>query len=218
MEHRLFLGWDEREVLPWHVLNHSIVRLSSKPVSITPVKLSQLPISRPPSGSTEFSLSRFLVPWMCGYQGLALFMDCDMLVRCDITELFDMKDESAVQVVQHDYVPRETVKFYGNRQVAYSRKNWSSVMLFDCAQCEELSPEYVDTATPSELHQLLWTDSIGSLPTTYNHLVGEYAYRDDAKIVHWTNGGPWLTKYRHGDYAGDWFQERDRLLRYTDEC
>ena len=145
MENSVFIGFDRREILPWHVLCHSILARSSKPVSISAVKLSQLPLSRPVQGSTEFSISRFMVPWMCGYKGLALFMDCDILVRCDVAELFALHDGSAVQVVQHDYTPKTQAKFYGNFQRPYPKKNWSSVMLFDCAQCTALTPQYVNT-------------------------------------------------------------------------
>lgn len=208
---RVFVGWDRREVLPWHVLCHSIIENTSQPVSVAPVKLSHLPLTRPVEGSTEFSLSRFLVPWLCGYEGLALFMDCDMLVSCDVAELFALHDGSAVQVVQHDYTPKDAAKFYGNVQKPYPKKNWSSLMLFDCAQCTALTPEYVNTASPMALHQFQWTDSVGSLPREYNHLVGEYDHDLDAKIVHWTNGGPWLSKYSGTEYAHDWIGARFKM-------
>lgn len=214
---RVFIGWDRREVLPWHVLCHSIISRSSVPVSISAVKLSHLPLTRPSEGSTEFSVSRFMVPWMCDYEGLAMFIDCDMLVQCDIREVFDLYDGSDVQVVKHDYTPREKIKFYGNAQVPYPRKNWSSVMLMNAAQCTSLTPDYVDSATAMELHRFAWTDRIGDLPAHFNHLVGEYEANDDAKIIHWTNGGPWLRKYARSDYAHDWLTERIRTEHFLDE-
>lgn len=212
---RVFIGWDSREVLPWHVLCHSIIERASGPVSITPLKLSQLPLTRPIEGSTEFSLSRFLVPWLCGYEGLALFMDCDMLVRCDVHEL--RHDGSAVQVVKHDYTPRSAVKFYGNVQKPYPKKNWSSVMLFDCAQCTALTPEYVNTASPMALHQFAWADSVGELPATYNHLVGEYAHDPSARIIHWTEGGPWLRKYADTEYREDFKSALSSMTYFMDD-
>lgn len=214
MENSVFIGFDRREILPFHVLCHSIISRSTAPVSISAVKLSQLPLTRPVQGSTEFSISRFLVPWMMGYQGLALFMDCDMMVRMDISEVFDMHDGSAVQVVKHDYTPKNDVKFYGQKQEPYPKKNWSSVMLMDCSQCKALTPEYVDTASPMDLHQFKWTDSVGVLPTRINHLVGEYPYDPDAGIVHWTVGGPWLESYKNTDYAGQWFAECAEATSY----
>lgn len=214
MGNSVFIGFDRREILPFHVLCHSIISRSTAPVSISAVKLSQLPLTRPVQGSTEFSISRFLVPWMMGYQGLALFMDCDMMVRMDISEVFDMHDGSAVQVVKHDYTPKNDVKFYGQKQEPYPKKNWSSVMLMDCSQCKALTPEYVDTASPMDLHQFKWTDSVGVLPTRINHLVGEYPYDPDAGIVHWTVGGPWLESYKNTDYAGQWFAECAEAMSY----
>lgn len=217
MENSVFIGFDRREILPWHVLCHSILARSSKPVSISAVKLSQLPLSRPVQGSTEFSISRFMVPWMCGYKGLALFMDCDMLVRMDVSEIFAMHDGSAVQVVQHDYTPKDSTKFYGNKQEKYPMKNWSSVMLMDCAQCKVLTPEYVNTASPMELHQFHWTNSLGALPARVNHLVGEYPHDPNAGIIHWTIGGPWLEAYENSDYAADWCAEYTAMTSYLDE-
>lgn len=214
---RVFIGYDWREVLPFNVLAHSILSQSSVPVAITAVKLTQLPLKRALEGSTEFSLSRFLVPWLCGYKGHALFMDCDILVRCDIAEIFNRIDGSAVQVVKHDYTPRSSVKFYGNKQVSYPKKNWSSVMLFDCSQCTALTPEYVDTASAMELHQFNWADSVGDLPASMNHLVGEYPYRQDAEVIHWTNGGPWLERYSEVDYAAEWEHERQIMESFLDD-
>ena len=187
------------------------------PVSISPVKLSQLPLTRPPEGSTEFSLSRFLVPWLCNYHGLALFLDCDMLVRCDIEDIFRLYDGSDVQVVKHNYTPKDDRKFYGNRQVAYPKKNWSSVMLMNTAFCPTLTLPYVNTASAMDLHRLSWARSVGNLPVAMNHLVGEYPFSPEAQIIHWTNGGPWLTRYAQQDYAPEWAVERMAMEFYADE-
>lgn len=214
---RVFIGYDEREVLPFHVLCQSIIGRSSAPVSIVPVKLDHLPLTRPPEGSTQFSISRFLVPWLCGFEGLALFIDCDMLVLGDIAELFALKDDTAVQVVKHDYTPTDTTKFYRQEQKVYPKKNWSSVMLFDCSQCRELTFDYVNTASGMQLHQFQWASSIGSLPSEWNHLVGEYEFRPDAKLVHWTNGGPWLTRYSDADYGDRFFQEWRDTVYFLDD-
>lgn len=199
------------------MLSDSIIERSSVPVSLTAIKCSQLPLTRGFEGSTEFSITRFLVPWLCGFEGIALFMDCDMLVLGDIAELFALKDDTAVQVVQHAYVPKDETKFYGQEQKVYPKKNWSSVMLFDCAQCTALTPEYVDIASGMELHQFHWARSVGSLPATWNHLVGEYEKRPGVNLIHWTNGGPWLTKYSGVDYAREWAGARHDMMHYLDD-
>jgi lipopolysaccharide biosynthesis glycosyltransferase len=166
--------------------------------------------------STEFSFSRFLTPWLCGYQGWAVFMDCDMLVLDDIAKLWALRDERyAVQVVKHVHVPKEEVKFLGAVQTKYEKKNWSSVMLMNCARCTPLTPDYVNRASGLELHQFKWLEGdplIGELPRAWNHLVGYDAPRRDASLVHYTIGGPYFKEYADCEYAAEWWEERARML------
>lgn len=212
---KIFIGYDPNEVAAYHTLAHSIIRQSSLPVSITPLVLDQLSLVRPrnPLQSTEFSFSRFLVPYLCNYKGKALFLDCDMMVRADIAELFAMMDDSkSVMVVKHDYTPKTETKFLDQVQTPYKMKNWSSVMLFNNEKCRNLTPYYVDSATGLDLHQFHWTlpHLIGELPKEWNHLVGEYDANPNAKIVHFTLGGPYFTGYEHCEYAEEWFEEMER--------
>lgn len=211
---RVFIGYDARETVAFNVLSHSLLRNSSRPVSITGLKLSQLDMwrVRDPKQSTDFAFSRFLVPYLCGYEGRAIFMDCDMLCRGDIAELWDVRNENAVSVVKHDYIPKTGDKFLGAVQTVYPRKNWSSVMLFNNAECKALTPGYVNTATGLELHQFHWTDDIGDLSPEWNHLVGEYEPNPGAKVVHYTLGGPYFNEYKNCEYATEWFRERDYML------
>lgn len=213
---RVFIGFDGNETVAYHVLAHSIMRHASEPVSITPLMLRQLPLTRErtPTQSTEFSFSRFLVPWLCGYEGEAIFMDCDMLCRTDIASLRADR-QSAVSVVKHDYEPRPEDKFLGQRQSIYAKKNWSSLMVFNNSACRKLTPEYVNTASGLELHQFKWLPSdawIGSLPVEWNHLVGEYAPNPAAKIVHFTRGGPWFDEYRDCEFAAPWRSEVSGMM------
>jgi lipopolysaccharide biosynthesis glycosyltransferase len=218
---RIFIGYDPREAAAFSVLSHSIHRRSSEPVAVAPVMLSELAgvyrRERNALQSSDFSFSRFLTPWLCGYEGWAIFMDCDQLVLDDIAKLWALRDERyAVQVVKHNHVPKEEVKFLGETQSKYEKKNWSSVMLMNCARCTALTPEYVNTASGLELHQFKWLDSddlIGALPRQWNHLVGYDAPRDDASLVHYTTGGPYFTEYQHCEYAGEWFAEQDAMLK-----
>ena len=137
---RVFIGFDPRETIAFHVLSQSIHMRASKPVAITPVMLTQLKglmtRKRDPLQSTDFSFSRFLTPYLCNYKGWAIFMDCDMLVLDDIVKLWNYRDDRfAVQVVKHDHVPNEDKKFLGAPQTRYEKKNWSSVMLINCEKC-----------------------------------------------------------------------------------
>ena len=217
---RVFIGYDSAEEVAFSVLSHSIHARASVPVATAPVMLSQLKgvFQRGHNAlqSTEFSFSRFLTPYLAGYEGWALFMDCDMLMLDDIAELWKLRDERyAVQVVKHVHVPREDVKFLGHTQTKYEKKNWSSVMLMNCARCKALTPEYVNTASGLELHQFKWLESedlIGALPARWNHLAAYDPPRADAALVHFTIGGPWFPEYRDSEYAAEWFREREATV------
>jgi hypothetical protein len=221
---RIFIGYDPDETVAWHTLAHSILARASIPVQFAPVGRAQLrgvyTRERGPTESTEFAISRFLVPYLCGYEGWSLFMDCDMLCRADIAALAALaegRDDKAVLVCQHDYVPKTERKFLDQPQTRYPRKNWSSVMLFNNARCRALTPEYVNRASGLDLHRFAWLadEEIGSLPLEWNWLVGEYPYNPDAKIVHFTIGGPWFEEYRASDYADEWFEEQRRMNHAT---
>src|SRR5260221_11857499 len=144
--------------------------------------------------STEFSFSRFLVPYLCEYKGRAIFMDGDMLCRSDIVELWKLTDTThAVSVVKHDYKPKQEDKFLGNKQSLYEKKNWSSLMVFNNALCKTLTPQTVNEASGLYLHQFKWLQDdslIGSIPVEWNHLVGEYSPNQKAKLVLLTLGTP----------------------------
>jgi hypothetical protein len=220
---RLFIGYDAREAIAYHVLCASLLRHASRPISITPIVRRQLKPSfarpRGPLESTDFSLSRFMVPYLVDYSGLAIFMDCDMLCRSDIYELLMypvMYPQQSVFCCQHDYVPKAGTKFLGERQTVYPRKNWSSFLIFNADRCKALTPSYVNQATGSDLHRFAWLDDsdIGSLPLEWNYLVDEPGQSDESpKMVHFTNGGPWFNGYEHVSYAAEWRAERDAMQR-----
>ncbi len=229
----IFIGYDPRERAATNVLIDSLYQHSSQPLAITPIVTEQLKgvFERPrdPKQSTAFSFTRFLVPWLQGYRGWAIFMDCDMLCRGDIAELWALRsDRYAVLCVQHEHVPGETVKFLGEVQSAYPKKNWSSLMLLNCERCGALTPEYVNTASGLELHRFHWLagdHEIGALPDRWNHLVdvqvppepaGDEA--DSPTLLHWTLGGPWFREQRTmgGPLAAEWFSARDESVKLWD--
>lgn len=217
---RVFIGFDPREAVAFNVLSHSIQARASRPVFIAPLALAQLhgvfQRERHPLQSTDFSFSRFLVPYLSDYVGWSIFMDCDMLMLDDISKLYDLRDARyAVMVVKHRHVPREQTKFLNEPQSNYAKKNWSSVMLFNNARCHALTPAYVRTASGLELHQFQWLPderSIGELPSEWNHLVGCDQPRRAMSLVHYTLGGPYFDEYRDCEYAEEWFAERQRML------
>ena len=220
---KVFIGYDAREAVAYSVLAHSIQVRASEPVSVTPLMLSQLrgvfSRERNPLQSTDFAFTRFLVPHLSGFEGWSIFTDCDMLVLDDIAKLWQLRDDRyAVMVVKHDHQPRESVKFLGQPQTQYQKKNWSSVMLFNNARCTALTPEYVNRASGLELHQFKWLGDdalIGELPRRWNHLVGYYQPSRDVSLVHYTLGGPYFDEYRDCEYADEWRQELERMLGCT---
>lgn len=220
---RIYIGYDPRESVSYHVASHSILRRSSIPVHITPLALVNLTgdfkRDRDSLQSTDFSFTRFLVPHLSDFRGWSLFMDCDVLVRCDIAEIGKMCNLSnfykAVYVVKHDYTPKDSKKFLGETQTKYEKKNWSSVMLFNNYRCRNLTPEFVNSAPGLALHQFLWTkeDQIGELDKDFNHLVGEEEPNPKAKIVHFTRGGPWFKDYKDCEFSREWFEEHEDMSR-----
>jgi len=219
---RIFIGYDPREAVAFNVLSHSIHTRASEPVDIAPLMLSQLKkiFTREshPLQSTEFSFSRFLVPYLSNFEGWSMFCDCDMLMLDDIANLWELRDDKfAVHVVKHEHTPEHATKFLDKPQSRYEKKNWSSVILFNNAKCTALTPDYVNTATGLQLHKFIWLgdDSLlGEIPHRWNHIV-DYdptLPQEDLSLIHFTEGGPYFEDYKTCGYADLWFAERDRML------
>lgn len=225
----VFVGYDPHERVAVNVLMDSLYQHSSMPLALTPIVMGQLKEvfkrERNPNQSTEFSFTRFLVPYLMDYAGWAIFMDCDMLCRGDIADLWGLRnDQFALMCVKHHHEPIEQVKFLGAVQTRYEKKNWSSLMLYNCARCRALTPDYVNTATGLQLHRFEWLseDEIGDLPKDrWNHLIDVQSATDvpveqgGPALVHWTLGGPWFREYRLGGgvLAAEWFAARDEAFR-----
>lgn len=210
----IFIGYDPKETICHAVCYNSIIRQASAPVSIVPLNLKNLPMYKEmhTDGSTEFSYSRFLVPHLMDYQGWALYMDCDMILTTDIAELIALVDPTkAVQCIKHNYQTKQDIKFFNQSNRNYPRKNWSSLMLFNCAHPYNrvLTPEFIQTNTGSYLHQLSWLgdEAIGELPIEWNWLADEYGVNDSAKIIHYTLGAPCFEEYKNTPMSDRWFAE-----------
>lgn len=213
---KVFIGYDNREIAAYQICAYSIIRNASQPISITPLNIRQIDAftNTDYKASTQFAFTRFLVPYLSNYEGWSLFLDCDMLIRSDIVDLFELADDSAVMCVKHDYIPKTESKFLGAEQTKYKCKNWSSVMLFNNAKCKKLTKHYVNTASGLHLHQFDWTSDVGELPGSWNHLVGENS-PTEADLVHFTLGGPYFEEYRDCEYADEWwkyFNEANSVL------
>lgn len=210
---RVFVGYDEREACAYHACVQSIIETCSQPVQITPLVLSHLRrvyVERHVDGSNAFIYSRFLVPWLSGFYGHSLYLDGDMIVRGDLVDLFKLaRIDMGVQVVQHDYVTKQAKKYLGATNEDYPRKNWSSVILWNCSHHpnRKLTPEFVASKTGAYLHRFLWLDDsrIGELPPEWNHLTMEYEPNPDAKLYHYTLGTPCFDGYQEQEGSREWF-------------
>lgn len=220
-EIKIFIGYDAVEAVAFHTLVHSLRKHSSTPLSIHPVDLGNLKRfwqrERDPKQSNDFSFSRWLVPWASNYKGWAIWLDCDILCRDDITKLWDLRDNNyTVQVVQQTQLDTPETKFLGRAQTGYLRKNWSSVMLFNNGKCTALTLDYVGQAHGLDLHQFAWApdNQIGQLPREWNYLVGASERMDNPKLVHWTLGGPWFEGSESHDleFADEWFAAKKEML------
>jgi lipopolysaccharide biosynthesis glycosyltransferase len=218
----IFIGYDPREAIAFHVCTNSIIRHSSHPVSINPLALNILKDyeEKHTDGSNHFIYSRFLVPHLMNYQGWAIFIDGDMILRDDIVNLWQLRDESkAVMVIKHDYKTQMTEKYLGSKNENYPRKNWSSVILWNCAHPDNLcvTPEFIQNATGAEVHRFTWLtdDKIGELPLEWNWLDIEYNHNPNAKLVHYTLGTPCFHEFADtGNFSNEWHRERI----YTEYC
>jgi len=216
---KVFIGWDSREDIAYQVAKHSIIK-HNPGIEIVPLKLYELREKGvywrddDKKGSTEFTISRFLVPFLSGYKGYSMFMDCDVLCLDDLD--FDpvYAFENPVTCVQHDYSPKSKMKMDGQMQHVYPRKNWSSVMVFNNAKCKMLTPDLVNTETPMYLHRMLWAgDSIGELSPRYNFLAGYYDFEEtNPALIHYTDGGPWFKEHRDCPHGDLWQKELKEMF------
>lgn len=224
---KVFIGWDVSEKEAWHVADLSLRTHSSIELDVHRIAMEDLEqagfytrptkvelgrrwdiLSEAPM-STGHAIARFFIPHLCNYEGWAVFMDGDVLVRRDIAELLNIADpQYAVQVVKHSHEPQGVVKKDGDEQTAYPRKNWSSVMLMNCGHHahRQLTLEMLNTLTGRDLHRFCWLENseIGSLPPKWNWLVGHSSESIDPAIVHFTEGLPNISGYERQAYADDW--------------
>jgi len=206
---RLFCGWDEREAAGFHAFAHSVIEKTTLSVSIIPLRADNQR-----DGSNRFTYSRFLVPYLCDFQGFALWMDgADMIANADLADLWDLRSGwYAVQVAKHDYKTAHATKYVGTEMETensdYPRKNWSSVILWDCAHYGNrcLTPEFVTEHDGAFLHRFAWLpdERIGELSLDWNWLTSEYGTNANAKVLHFTAGTPNIRAYRSSPHAQLW--------------
>lgn len=226
MKKNVYIGYDTREDIAYQVSKFSILNKSHN-ITVNPLKLNELKDKKyywreeDKLGSTEFTFSRFLVPELNDFNGWALFCDCDILFLEDVNNLFNLADEKyAVMCVQHDYKPKEGTKMDGKAQTLYPRKNWSSLVLWNCSHPSNklITKELINQpdTTGKYLHRFSWLndEEIGSLSHQWNWLAGWYKEPEDGspKAIHYTEGGPWFENYRNCEYHQVWKDQLHTMM------
>ena len=217
---KIVIGFDQRESIAYHTFAQSIIEKSSLPVSFIPLAINALKGYKEThtDKSNDFIYSRFLSPHLNSFEGWAIFADGDMICQADIKELWDLRDESkALLVVKHDYQTKAHKKYLGNVNENYPRKNWSSVILWNCAHPKHkiLTPEFIASQTGKYLHRFSWLDDsdIGELPKEWNWLAIEYPENKNAKLIHYTLGTPCFKEYKNTEMADIWYETYNRTIQ-----
>ncbi len=208
---RLTIGYDEREAVAYHTFCQSVLEKSSMSVSFVPLNLSSIKtyIESHNDGSNAFIYSRFLTPYIFSFDGWAIFADGDMICRADIADLWANRDESkAVLCAKHEYKTKANGKYLGNKNQDYPRKNWSSLVLWNCGHPANkiLTPEFISSQTGAFLHRFQWLEDslIGELSKDWNWLTTEYEDNYNAKLLHYTLGTPCFKDYWSTDMSDEW--------------
>lgn len=216
---KIIVGFDQRESVAYHAFCQSIIEKSTQPITFLPLALNSLGSYKEvhDDQSNDFIYSRFLTPYLMNYNGWAIFADGDMICQADIKELWDLKDESkAVMVVKHNYQTKALKKYLGNKNENYPRKNWSSVILWNCSHPKHkiLTPEFIAKQTGAYLHRFSWLEDheIGELPREWNWLAIEYPENKKAKLIHFTLGTPCFKEYKDSDMSDIWYETYNRTV------
>ena len=218
---RVFIGYDETEAAAYHVCVESIIRHANQPVQIVPLAKNMLKgicDDTQRDGSNAFIYSRFFVPYLCDFDGYAIWIDGDMLLQTDIAELWaERSGTHAVSVVRHEYKTKHPKKYRGADNPDYPRKNWSSVILWNCGHPSnrKLTPKYIAEHDGKHLHRLAWLDDneINGLPRYWNWLVREFNDNPRAKLLHYTIGIPAFPEYQDDHHADEWHETLERVMR-----
>jgi len=207
----IFVGFDQREAVAYHTFVQSIIDNSSMPVRFFPLNTKLLSSYEEvhKDGSNDFIYSRFLVPHLMNYKGWAIYADGDMVCLEDIKKLWDLRDSKfAVQVVKHNYKTKIRNKYFGNKNENYPRKNWSSLILWNCDHPSHkiLTPDFIQSQTGAFLHSFSWVNDneIGELEKEWNWLAMEYDEKKDINLIHYTIGTPCFEQYKNCSLSSYW--------------
>ena len=215
----IFVGFDQKEAIAYHTFVQSLIENSTIPLSITPLAENNLDhyTEKHTDGTNQFTYSRFLIPYLMNFKGCAIFADGDMVCLSDIKTLKSYFDPNkAVTVVKHDYKTKHKTKYFGQKNEDYPRKNWSSVIIWNCEHPKNkiLTPSFISQKEGSFLHRFKWLDDreIGELPKTWNWLAMEYEDNEEFNLIHYTIGTPCFKEYSNKTLSKFWKRSYKNLL------
>jgi lipopolysaccharide biosynthesis glycosyltransferase len=220
----MVVGFDQREAIAYHTFCQSIIEKTSIPIQFIPLANNSLNFYKEShlDGSNNFIYSRFLTPYLCNFEGFAVYADGDMVCNADIAELFDLFDMSkAVQLVKHNYVTKRNVKYLDNKNINYPRKNWSSFVIFNCQHPKNkiLTPDFIENKDGEYLHRFSWLsdEDIGELEITWNYLAIEYDPLPNANLIHYTLGTPCFNEFKSTEMSDFWWDAYKRVIEGFDK-
>ena len=207
------VGFDQREAVAYHTFCQSVIEKSTIPVQFIPLAINTLNFyeEQHKDGGNKFIYSRFLTPYICEFKGFAVYADGDMICNENIYEIVKLFDPSkAVQLVKHDYKTKRHIKYFGNKNTNYPRKNWSSLVIFNCQHPSNavLTPQFIQEHDGAYLHRFQWLqdNEIGELDLKWNYLAIEYDPCSDAKLIHYTLGTPCLKEFKETEMSDVWWK------------
>lgn len=222
---KMVVGYDPREAVAYHVFCQTVLEKTTRPVLFLPLVQQSFEGYKEThsDGSNSFTYSRFLTPYLMNYRGWAIFADGDMVCNDDINKLWSMRDpQKAVQVVKHNYKTKSNKKYFGSKNEDYPRKNWSSLVLWNCEHPENriIDPKFISQQSGSYLHRFSWLGDnlIGEIPVEWNWLAIEYPPDHSASLIHYTLGTPCFDEFRDSELAEHWHDALQRTLKGKTGC
>ena len=221
---KIFVGFDQKEAIAYHTFTQSLIECSSIPLSIVPLAENNLNFynEKHTDGTNKFTYSRFLIPYLMGYDGWAIFFDGDMVCLSDLKKLKKFFNPNyAVSVVKHNYKTKQKSKYFGQKNENYPRKNWSSVIIWNCSHPKNkiLTPSLINSKDGAFLHRFKWLSDadIGTLPKSWNWLAIEYPEKENLNLIHYTLGTPCFKQYANSSLSEHWKNYYLNLLEGLDK-
>ena len=207
---RIFVGSGTGLAVMEAVLVRSVLETAREPVTIDVIDCDNHVLRRVGGAATALpeawrgrlaagtvhSFARFAPPELCGFEGRAIYLEPDQVVLGDIAELW----RTPLDGRSFGAVPTQAVR--GDLHPTHLDGYLSSVLLFDCGRCRDITVvgvtddlrsgayDYQDAISMSPPFIDRIAADVGPLPSEWNEL--ERCF-EDTRLVHYTHGDrhPW---------------------------